>query len=152
MPSYTLLVQRVGRPDEEVTFDKPTIVIGREAGDLVMGDGQVSSRHAEISYRQGKLVFQDLGSTNGSFREDGQRIVGPIELAIGQSVRLGQCRITVRGIEGATAPGRTVVAGGPPRAPRGTMMMTPGQIPPPGARRPAPPPAGHAPPPPAGHA
>ncbi len=148
MASYTIIVRRVGKPEERLTFDRPQVTIGREAGDIVMGDTQVSSRHAELGFADGKLVFRDLGSTNGSFSEEGARITAPVELRPGSTVRLGQSTITVQTIDVPVAGGRTVVASSaPPRAAKGTMMMAPGSLPPPPGARPVGPPPPAAPPP-----
>jgi hypothetical protein len=129
MALYTLYVQYSGRPPETKPFDKETIVVGRDVGDIALMDAQVSGRHAEIRFTNGKLVFQDLGSTNGSFMPNGERITGPIELGIGNAVRLGQSTITVQHIDfpGAVQQGRT--------------MFAPGGAPPPAAAAPSPPPA-----------
>src|SRR5438045_1242426 len=40
-------------------------VIGRE-GDVMLVDGKVSRRHAQITMTDGRLVLEDLGSTNGT--------------------------------------------------------------------------------------
>ncbi len=136
MPSYTLLVQRAEQPPEILTFEQPLVVIGRDAGDVVMHDGQISGRHAEIAFEQGKVVYKDLGSTNGSFRADGQRLFSPVELTRGQVVKLGLSTLTVQAIDNGMQGGRTILAGGPPppggeaQSPRrGTLMMAPGHVP-----------------------
>lgn len=49
-------------------------VIGRrEGGQVVIDDGIVSRRHADISYEDGKYVLRDLGSRNGT-RVNGTKI------------------------------------------------------------------------------
>jgi len=45
----------------------PAIVIGRGAGDLVLGDRKVSALHAEIRLEPAGYHLRDLGSTNGTF-------------------------------------------------------------------------------------
>src|SRR5919202_2813566 len=72
----------------EVTAD---FVVGRiEAGmGNLMGDDQISRRHARFRrLDDGRLIVEDLGSTNGTF-VNGQRIAGPHVLALGDQVRLG---------------------------------------------------------------
>ena len=45
--------------------------IGRESGvGLLVDQGTVSRRHAEISYTDGQYVLRDLGSSNGTFIND----------------------------------------------------------------------------------
>ncbi|MBL8948267.1 MAG: FHA domain-containing protein, partial [Myxococcales bacterium] len=73
MALYTLYVQYAGRPPETKAFDKDVIIIGRDVGDIALFDPQVSGRHAEVRFAAGKLVFRDLGSTNGSFMPNGER-------------------------------------------------------------------------------
>ncbi len=84
-------------------------LVGREAGDVVLGDPLVSSRHAELVVADGSLTFTDLQSTNGSFL-GGNPVAGSVSLQQGQVVRLGGCTLTVRAFAGALAMGRTVVA------------------------------------------
>jgi hypothetical protein len=74
-----LYVLRVQYPDgrfEKREFQPGATGIGREAGDIVLGDPQVSSVHAEVIFADGRANFTDLGSTNGSMLA-GQRLTGP---------------------------------------------------------------------------
>ncbi|RME23243.1 MAG: FHA domain-containing protein, partial [Deltaproteobacteria bacterium] len=49
------------KPDRE-------IVIGRSSDmDMVLVEDMVSRKHAKISTTSGKIILQDLGSTNGTF-------------------------------------------------------------------------------------
>jgi len=160
MALYTLYVQYAGRPPETKSFDKETVVIGRDVGDVALNDPQVSGRHAEIRYQQGKLFYQDLGSTNGSFLPSGERIQAPVELRVGTAVRLGQSVLTVQHVEmpAAMQAGRTMFVGAgaapPPPSPQSAMppvhAQAPGGPPRPGMPGGYPPPAG-APPMPAGY-
>jgi hypothetical protein len=112
MASYTLHIQYVDRPAETRTISQPKLTIGRDAGDIVLHDSQVSGRHAEISWDGTTLRFTDLGSTNGSFLLQGQRVAN-LELTPGIALRLGNSLITVQTIDGAAAAGkgRTMIAG-----------------------------------------
>ncbi len=68
--------------------------VGRQPdNDLVVSDLSVSRFHAEI-YRddQGRLVYEDLGSGNGSF-VDGQPVAGAVVLDAGVFVELGRHRL-----------------------------------------------------------
>ena len=65
---------RFGRhPDNEVSFDATR-------------DLDASSRHAELTLRDGQCVLRDVGSSNGTF-VDGQRI-DEVTLAIGTPVEV----------------------------------------------------------------
>ena len=67
-PSYVLRLEREGHPPTEVEFAKSTVTVGREAGDVVVGDPGASSRHAEILFADGVVKLRDVGSTNGTWR------------------------------------------------------------------------------------
>ena len=67
MPSYSLSILRHDESADLLTFEQSSVIIGRESGDIVTGDPNMSNRHAEISFEQGVLTFKDLESTNGSF-------------------------------------------------------------------------------------
>ena len=62
------------------------IVIGREQGDIVFSDDEfMSRRHARLAFHNGRVVFEDLGSSNGSFI----KLRAPHTLASGDLVRMG---------------------------------------------------------------
>ena len=62
------------------------VVIGREQGDIVFSDDEfMSRRHARLAFQQGRVVFEDLGSSNGSF----VKLRAPYTLASGDLVRMG---------------------------------------------------------------
>ena len=79
-------------------------VIGRaEDADVVIMDGSVSRRHAEIVIdSDGEVTVTDLGSSNGTFI-DGEQINGPATLGQDQSIRFGDVEVSI-GVaeEGAT--------------------------------------------------
>lgn len=59
--------------------------------DLVVGDAQVSGRHAWIGFVDGKLVLRDQGSTNGTFLNDDLRQpVSETALNAGDVIVLGR--------------------------------------------------------------
>jgi hypothetical protein len=64
-------------------------VLGRSRqSDIVVADGNVSRRHAEIRPRGGSWVLTDLGSTNGS-TINGRPLQGPEVLKPGDEIGLG---------------------------------------------------------------
>jgi EmrB/QacA subfamily drug resistance transporter len=66
-------------------------VLGRdEQADVVLGDasGQISRRHARITFVDGSAALEDLGSTNGTF-VNGARVEGLQRLSTGDEIRLG---------------------------------------------------------------
>lgn len=111
MASYTLHIQYVDRPAETRTFTQAKVTFGRDAGDVVLHDTQVSGRHGEITFDGNTLRYTDVGSTNGSFLLQGQRVAN-IELTPGIALRLGNSLITVQVIDvpNVAGKGRTVIA------------------------------------------
>jgi len=70
------------------------ILIGRHpACDIVVGDPSVSRRHAQLTFRDGVWVIQDLASTNGT-AVNGAR-VGRMALHAGDIVTLGSQPIEI---------------------------------------------------------
>lgn len=70
--------------------DKPFRIGRNESCDLAIPDGQVSSRHVELSLvaLNSSIRVTDLGSTNGTFIE-GRRVQGNGWLAPGELLRIG---------------------------------------------------------------
>jgi pSer/pThr/pTyr-binding forkhead associated (FHA) protein len=69
-------------------------LVGRELGDIVLADENVSARHAEIEVHAEGIKVTDLGSRNGIFDSRGQRISGSHNLSPNQHVRLGATSLT----------------------------------------------------------
>ena len=69
--------------------------IGRgKTNDLVVEHPAVSRFHAVFSASKSGIVLSDLSSLNGTF-VNGRRISTPVDLAPGDSVRIGAVRITI---------------------------------------------------------
>jgi len=79
------------------------IVIGRsaESADLVLNDGQVSSRHAHLRIENGRWGIADLGSSNGT--EVNGKAIQVVELKDGDEVTVGDTKFTFGG-SGQTGP------------------------------------------------
>jgi pSer/pThr/pTyr-binding forkhead associated (FHA) protein len=79
----------VGREQDGSAFPllNPTCTLGRERGDIIFAeDGYVSGMHARIEFREGRVFFRDLNSSNGSFL----RIRGERPLPPGSLILMGQ--------------------------------------------------------------
>lgn len=150
---YVLKIQYAdGRPAETKKLDMAVAMIGRDAGDVVLGDSQASGRHAELRFANGRLTVRDSGSTNGTFFKGAR--TQSFDVGPGDSFTIGQTILTVMELVDANAAppaskGRTMMAmGGVPARPPGPPV--PG-----GARSAAPPPpmgGFRSPPPPGGPA
>ena len=77
----------------ERNLDGPTVVIGRSSDcDIVVGDPNVSRRHAEVRRVGRGFSLVDLGSTNGT-EVNGQRVT-ETSLMNGDVIGVGTTRIT----------------------------------------------------------
>ncbi len=93
-PNVVLLVHAPGQPGRRVPLPPGAFRIGRAPdNDLPLPDERVSRYHGQLVVRQGRLVYTDLGSTNGSY-VNGAR-VAEIALGAGDVVQVGNCSITV---------------------------------------------------------
>jgi pSer/pThr/pTyr-binding forkhead associated (FHA) protein len=95
-PAAVTIGPELGVTTPELTFDKPSMLIGRNPDcDLVIDRPMVSGRHARLA-RQGEAVLiEDLGSSNGTF-VNGQRIDRNTRLTDGDLIGLGSHMLTLR--------------------------------------------------------
>ena len=116
----------------EITKDRA--IVGREPScDVVVSDGSVSRKHAQLERRPNGWFVVDQGSANGTF-VDSQRIT-EMELRNGHELRFGGMAFTVE-IDGADD-SATIMTG----APEATILQEAVRPPSPGAPGlPAPPP------------
>jgi hypothetical protein len=70
------------------------VAIGRQEGDLVVEDPEVSRRHAVLRRSGGSVVVEDLDSTNGTF-VNGERIRTPMTVGPGDQVRVGRTTLEI---------------------------------------------------------
>ena len=91
-----MLLVRVQEGEElkrELSFEKPTIMIGRAEGNDVClaGSKGVSRYHARADVADGKVIVQDLNSTNGTL-VNGAKIETQ-GVTPGDEVRIGGMRL-----------------------------------------------------------
>ncbi len=92
----TLVVTAGPLAGTRITLGDQPILIGRaDDSTLVLTDDFASSRHARLTNRGGQWYVEDLGSTNGTFL-DQQRVQGPLLVANGQPIRIGQTALELR--------------------------------------------------------
>lgn len=89
------LVSQDGKKD--ILLDKPSISIGREEGDIVLGGDTAASRlHAQISTDdEGRVFVEDLGSTNGTWVNQ-HRVGRKVELHRGDWLQVGETTFQLR--------------------------------------------------------
>lgn len=111
--SYVLAVEGSSVGSYVRELSQPRVVIGREAGDLIVQDARCSSTHAELLFDGQTVRFRDLGSTNGTLL-NGAR-VNDLVWQPGTTLQIGQVRLTLREVRGAGAgaKGRTVAGNVP---------------------------------------
>ena len=88
-----VLVEERAGAGKEYSFDKGTVVFGRDAYecDIAFDNAQypmVSRKHAEISYREGVWLVIDLGSGYGTYL-NGQKLTQPTPIAMGNGIQFG---------------------------------------------------------------
>jgi len=86
-----LLVLEGPNPGKRLYMDQPVLLVGRDEDcDLVIGDRQVSRRHASIARENEQYVLRDLGSKNGTF-VNGQEVQDPYVLKDGDEIQIAYC-------------------------------------------------------------
>ena len=95
------------------------IAVGCETGNTIqpLAVEGLSRRHAKIYEKDSKWMLEDLGSTNGSYR-NGEKIEGAVELAANDTLQFGKLLISVDDIVASETPAEVPVAAAvPPVAP-----------------------------------
>jgi putative peptide zinc metalloprotease protein len=92
---------------ERVPLDRQLAIGRAPSSDLLLDDPSVSRAHAEIVVDADGAMLQDAGSSYGTF-VDGRRLSGPVALAHGMHLELGDCRLEVAERVDRAAAGRTM--------------------------------------------
>ena len=79
------------RAGQRIALSLSPTVLGK-GGPIVIDDAAASTRHCQLGFDGRGWLVTDLASTNGTW-VDGQRITGPVYLAPGQILQLGQTRL-----------------------------------------------------------
>jgi pSer/pThr/pTyr-binding forkhead associated (FHA) protein len=86
---YRLVIRQGPNPGQVFELDQTELSIGRDiANDIVINDAEVSRKHARLTLEADRYKIEDLNSTNGTYI-DGQRLIGPHLLAIGEVIMFG---------------------------------------------------------------
>lgn len=98
-------------------------VIGRDdRAEIVVPNGTVSSRHAELRVNGDACVLRDLGSSNGTF-VNGIRISSPTAVTSADAIALGSARMSI------ALPGTSGAAGDPTAQMRAYQSPSPASSP-----------------------
>jgi pSer/pThr/pTyr-binding forkhead associated (FHA) protein len=72
-----------------------THVLGSAEGSTILiTDTTISAQHGQFDITQGQIVYQDLGSQNGSFVNE-QQVVQPVALTPGHILQVGQIHLQI---------------------------------------------------------
>jgi FHA domain len=86
---YRLVVRQGPIQGQIFELNKGEITIGRDiSNDFVINEAEVSRKHAKLTLEADRYKIEDLNSTNGTYI-DGQRLIGPHLLAIGEVIMFG---------------------------------------------------------------
>lgn len=99
-PTLTLAYMKGRRRGEVARLVlAPDGIIGRQGACalVLVGDDEVSARHARLFVQDRRLLLEDLGSTNGTWL-NGVRLLAPTPLREGDVLRLGQTELRLGGI------------------------------------------------------
>jgi pSer/pThr/pTyr-binding forkhead associated (FHA) protein len=77
-----------GKVEQELDVDREIVVGRKPPADVVIADGQVSSRHARLRPSGDGIVVADLGSTNGTRIDDGDRLPPDRDVPLGKGRKL----------------------------------------------------------------
>ena len=100
--------------------------IGRDPSNTIsINDAEISRHHARMTLQGGKIVLEDMGSTNGT-TVDGNRISGPHVLKAGEMISFGEEIVLM--FEALTFdPDATVLSSRPISTPRQEPVAPPPQ-------------------------
>lgn len=95
MEAVEILIERADGSSERRPLADGVYDIGRESGDIVLGDPNSSNGHASLHIKNGEVSVTDNQSTNGTFDFSGQRLSGAYVVSETQGVRIGNASIRV---------------------------------------------------------
>jgi len=148
---WTIIVRDAqGTEQSRVELEQGVLTVGREKDrGLVLPSSSVSRKHARFEVRDGRLLFFDEGSANGSLI-DGKRVVAPVEVSERSAIEITPFTLSVekRGEEERTVIVRRAPAPAAAPAPPPRPAAAPPPPPPPRPAAPPPPRPVAAPPPP----
>lgn len=86
---YQLVMRTGPTPGATYALDESLISIGRDPSNTIpISDPELSRHHAQMMAQGGKIVLEDMGSTNGTM-VNGHKITGPHVLKSGEVISFG---------------------------------------------------------------
>jgi len=89
-----LFVEEGGLAGQKLEINQSSVIIGRSSSrkscDIEFPERQISRRHAEIFYDQGRYFLRDLGSKNGTWL-NGQSVAQAMPLQDSDEIQLALC-------------------------------------------------------------
>ena len=132
MAQFQFVMRSGPTPGVIFPLEGDQLTIGRDSSNAVaINDGEVSRRHARLSFQGGKYVVEDLGSTNGT-SVNGQRLSGPAVLKPGDVVALGEQIVLMYDVIHQD-PGATMASGLKPVRPAAPAIPSAPPVAPPSA-------------------
>jgi hypothetical protein len=87
--NYRLVERQGPTPGQVFELTKDEVAIGRDiTNDIVINEAEVSRKHARLTLEGDRYKIEDLDSTNGTYI-NGQRLIGPHVLAVGEVIMFG---------------------------------------------------------------
>jgi len=108
----TVEICEPGRTPLRLVLDG-SIDVGRDCDGVLLADRELSRRHLRLTADGGRVVVEDLDSTNGT-TIDGEHLTGPAALRFDQVVHFGRCRLAVVGPDRDARHRRAILSAGPP--------------------------------------
>ncbi|HEU4410549.1 MAG TPA: FHA domain-containing protein [Polyangiaceae bacterium] len=132
--AFAIIISEKGGAERREIFDKSEINVGRVQGnDLMLPKGNVSKRHAKLSFRDGRFLVADLKSTNGTY-VNGRKISQSTVVREGDKIYVGDFVLRFE-----AAPGVVLAADSaaqpasphapPPEVPSSPASSSPGFVP-----------------------
>ncbi len=86
---FAITISEKGGAERREVFDKSEIHVGRVQGnDLMLPKGNVSKRHAKLTFKDGRFIVTDLKSTNGTY-VNGRKIAQATIVREGDKIYVG---------------------------------------------------------------
>ncbi len=113
LPDMAQMPRLVAMSDgKEYSLNPGVNTVGRDAADLLIVDPTISRRHAQVTLENGRLLVEDLGSTNGTKVGDRRLAAGEqVPAGNGDIIRFGNVHLTVN-LPGSEANNATVAMPG----------------------------------------